>query len=134
MSQAVSYGDDASAATNYPLVRLRSPSTAKVWYCRTFGHSAMGVGSAAPVSSTNFVVPASLGDGPAILEIVANGIASPPQTTVVGPAPANGGRTARGCGIGALIVMVLAAGVAMAQMMLLFQLCIFPHSPALPVP
>src|SRR5438309_1528543 len=54
LSQAVSYGADAMAATNYPLVRLRNPSTGKVWYCRTSGHSTMGVGSSLSISTTNF--------------------------------------------------------------------------------
>ena len=43
MSQAVGYGDDAAAATNYPLVRIRHLATGRIRYCRTHGHSTMGV-------------------------------------------------------------------------------------------
>ena len=42
MTQAVAYGDDATMATNYPLVRLISED-ARVHYCRTFDHSTMAV-------------------------------------------------------------------------------------------
>ena len=41
LSQANSYGDDATMATNYPIVRLQGGG--KVFYCRTFGHSTMGM-------------------------------------------------------------------------------------------
>ena len=34
MSQAVGYGDDAAAATNYPLVRIRHIATGAITYCR----------------------------------------------------------------------------------------------------
>ena len=43
LSQAVSYGDDASMATNYPLVRIHNLSTNKITYCRTHDHSTIGV-------------------------------------------------------------------------------------------
>ena len=114
LSQAVSYGDDSSAATNYPLVRLRSPSTGTLSYCRTFGHSTMSVGSPLSVSSTNFMVPASLDNGPMILEVVANGIASQPQPVTIGPAPPDGRPTARGCAMGALIPIGIAVALIRA--------------------
>lgn len=38
-SQAVGYGDDSSAATNYPLVRIRNKATGHIKYCRTFNHT-----------------------------------------------------------------------------------------------
>jgi len=40
-------GDDAAAATNYQLVRLRHLATGIVRYCRTYDHSTMGVGTGA---------------------------------------------------------------------------------------
>jgi hypothetical protein len=76
LSQAVSYGDDAQTATNYPLVRLRNPATGAIVYCRTSGHSTMGVATGSAVVSTTFTVPASLPPGSYRLSAVANGIAS----------------------------------------------------------
>jgi hypothetical protein len=75
LSQAASYGDDASMATNYPLVRLESKVGPAVWYCRTFGHSSMGVSVPEPVS-TNFTVPWDVPVGDYNLRVIANGIAS----------------------------------------------------------
>jgi Kelch motif len=77
MSQAVGYGDDASAATNYPLVRIRHLATGNVRYCRTFGHSTMGVATGSAPVSTNFQVPIDIDTGPSELCVVANGISSP---------------------------------------------------------
>ena len=48
-SQAVGYGDDAAAATVYPLVRLHNRATGRVVYCRTFDHSTMGVATGSAV-------------------------------------------------------------------------------------
>jgi Kelch motif len=77
MSQAVGYGDDASAATNYPLVRIRHLASGRVRYCRTFGHSTMGVATGSATVSTNFRVPANIDQGPSELCVIANGIFSP---------------------------------------------------------
>ena len=76
LSQAASYGDDASMATNYPLVRIESPA-GTVWYCRTFGHSSMGVNVLDGVS-TNFTVPATVPPGYYSIRVVATGIPSDP--------------------------------------------------------
>ena len=40
-SQAVGYGDDSTAATNYPLVRIKNQSTGHLRYCRTFNHTTL---------------------------------------------------------------------------------------------
>jgi len=85
LSQAVGYGDDAAAATNYPLVRLRHLATGIVRYCRTYDHSTMGVGTGATVHSTNFLVPFDMPAGPSELVVVANGIASDPHRVTVYP-------------------------------------------------
>lgn len=74
LSQACSYGDDASMATNYPIVHLVYPSGADC-YCRTFAHSGMGIEPGAK-RTTRFTVPAMAPSGPARLIVVANGIAS----------------------------------------------------------
>ena len=79
LSQAVGYGDDAAAATNYPLVRIRHRDSGTVTYCRTFDHSTMGVGTGATVHSTNFFVPCGTPPGASEISVVANGIASAEQ-------------------------------------------------------
>jgi hypothetical protein len=78
LSQAVGYGDDSSAATNYPLVRLRHIHTGQVRYCRTFDHSTMGVATGTILHSTQFRVPLGLHAGEYEMVVVANGIASCP--------------------------------------------------------
>jgi len=77
LSQAVGYGDDASAATNYPLVRLRHLGTGQIHYCRTFDHSTMAVATGSALVSTNFRVPPGAPDGASELCVIANGISSP---------------------------------------------------------
>jgi hypothetical protein len=76
LSQAVSYGDDATMATNYPIVSLRRKGSSAVSYCRTFGHSWMGVATGDEIISTNFTVPWDLGAGTYELAVVVNGINS----------------------------------------------------------
>jgi len=75
LSQANSYGDDASMATNYPLVKLTTAS-GTVYFCRTFDHSTMGVATGTSTQSTYFKVPFGVKDGPAELCVIANGISS----------------------------------------------------------
>jgi len=83
-SQAVAYGDDASMATNYPIVRMTNSSSGKVVYCRTFNHSTMAVATGTQTVSTQFSVPAGTPGGAYELQVVANGIASAPvQVEVV---------------------------------------------------
>ena len=75
-SQAVAYGDDEQAATNYPIVRLTNASTGHVFYCRTHDHSTMAVGYPGP-AYTHVDIPANMETGQTYLEVIANGIASP---------------------------------------------------------
>lgn len=84
LSQAVGYGDDASAATNYPLVRLEKVSGA-VYYCRTSGHSTMGVATGAALETTTCTVPAVVPAGSYQLRVIANGIPSNPVSVTVAP-------------------------------------------------
>jgi hypothetical protein len=77
LSQAVGYGDDAAASTNYPLVRIRHLGNGEVRYCRTFGHSTMGVATGSATVTTNFFVPFDTHPGASELCVVANGISSP---------------------------------------------------------
>jgi hypothetical protein len=76
LSQAVGYGDDFTAATNYPLVRLKKVGENKVYYARTFNHSTMGVATGSVEHSTTFKLPHSIVYGDYDLTVVANGIPS----------------------------------------------------------
>lgn len=83
LSQACSYGDDCSNATNYPIVRLEKGG--QVWYCRTAEHSTMGVATGVTTQTTNFTVPCGLAIGTYNLRVIANGIASDAVSVNVQP-------------------------------------------------
>jgi hypothetical protein len=84
MSQAVAYGDDAQAATNYPLVRITNNSTGHVFYGRTHGFAnCMGVGVSAIEEQTSYTVSAATETGASQLVVVTNGIASAPVSVTV---------------------------------------------------
>lgn len=85
LSQAVSYGDDASMATNYPIVRVQNLHTNHISYCRTSGHSTLGVNTGSVVHHTGFTVPVNAEPGPSTICVVANGIASDPTRVIVNP-------------------------------------------------
>jgi Kelch motif len=85
LSQAVGYGDDAMAATNYPLVRIRHLATGRVYYCRTTDQDTMGVATGTAVHSTNFKVPFGAPVGASELCVIANGIESPCRAVRVLP-------------------------------------------------
>jgi hypothetical protein len=82
LSEAVAYGDDASAATNYPLVRVTNLASGHVFYLRTHDHSRMGVAFTGPVR-THVDVGNTVETGVSSLEVVANGIASAAVTVTV---------------------------------------------------
>ena len=110
LSQGASYGDDATMATNYPLVRIRPAGQDAVIYCRTHDHDSMGVATGSKNVSTNFDVPATTPIGPATLEVVANGIASSVRQIAVAPTAPNTGPTrARGCLPQTTLVLAAAA-------------------------
>ena len=85
LSQAVSYGDDAQMATNYPLVRIYNLLTRTTRYCKTFNHSLMAVATGAAPVSTSFRAAANppLDPGPSLLNVVANGVLSAPVPVTV---------------------------------------------------
>jgi hypothetical protein len=85
LSQACFYGDDATMATNYPIVRLTNISTGAVTYCRTANHSTMGVATGLAPVTTDLMVPNGLLNGAYRLEVVANGIPSVPLDVTVHP-------------------------------------------------
>ncbi|MEA3204007.1 MAG: hypothetical protein QOI63_1687 [Thermoplasmata archaeon] len=83
MSQAVGYGDDHTAPTNYPLVRIRNLASGRVRYCRTANHTSggvpsMGVATGPAIVTTTVRLPGDLEPGPSELVVVANGIPSLP--------------------------------------------------------
>jgi hypothetical protein len=88
LSQAVGYGDDYEAATNYPLVRVVNLKSGRVRYCRTFNHTvpaagggttpSMGVATGGAIVTTQVAVPGDLESGDSLLFVVANGIPSQP--------------------------------------------------------
>lgn len=81
-SQGAAYGDDAQAATNYPLVRITNRITGDVFYARTHDHSTMGIAYAGE-ASTSFDVSPRTETGLSDLQVVTNGIASAPITVNV---------------------------------------------------
>ena len=76
LSEGGAYGDDAQAATNYPLVRITNNSTGHVFYAPTKNHSSMGVATGNALVTTHFTVPVGIELGASKLQVVANGIAS----------------------------------------------------------
>jgi hypothetical protein len=82
ISQGGYYGDDVQTSTNFPLVRLTNADTGHVAYLRTHDHSSVAIGSDKD-ATTQFDVAANVEAGSATLEVVTNGIASPPITVDV---------------------------------------------------
>lgn len=76
LTQCVYYGNDATQATNYPIVRLESTIDSTVIYCRTFNFSTMGLQTGTVIHTCRFTVPSSTPLGCYRLVVVANGIAS----------------------------------------------------------
>ena len=115
LSQACSYGDDATMATNYPIARLEQGS--KVIYCRTAHHSTMGVATGSATVSTVLSIPAGVAPGSYQLVVVANGIPSDPvPVTIAAALPAiavdieNGGSFGTVCGTSSLQLEIFNVG------------------------
>src|SRR6202035_2356242 len=86
LTQGAAYGDDFQDATNYPLVRITSEASGRVYYARTTDMSSMSIAPGTQ-SSTSLAVPGQVPPGPASLVVVANGISSSPvPVTIVAPA------------------------------------------------
>jgi hypothetical protein len=75
LSDGAAYGDDAQAATNFPLVRITNQSSGHVFFARTHDHSTMSV-KPGQRGLTHFDVPANIETGASDLAVVTNGIAS----------------------------------------------------------
>jgi len=77
LTQGAYYGDDAQAYSNLPIVRLTSMETGHLRYAST--HHASNYSLAPHTKATaRFDVPDDIEPGVATLQVVANGIASPP--------------------------------------------------------
>lgn len=83
LTQGSYYGNDASNATNYPIVRLESKTSSHVYYCRTTNFSTMGLQTGTIIHSCSFTVPGSVPLGAYCLRVIANGIASACKTVTV---------------------------------------------------
>src|SRR2546427_2056258 len=99
LSEAVAYGDDYAAATNYPIVRITNHATGHVFWARTHDRDNINIATDGTIITTSFDVPPNLELGPSDVVVIANGIPSaavevnhPPVTTAVlaGPAGQNG--------------------------------------------
>jgi hypothetical membrane protein len=86
LSQAVSYGDDAQMATNYPIVRL-SNTAGDVTYLRSFNFSTMAVATGTQPVSTSIEVPGTVTPGIWQMTVIANGIPSQPVNVKVAAVP-----------------------------------------------
>jgi hypothetical protein len=83
LSCGADYGDDATMATNYPLVRITNTATGHVFYARTHDHSTMAIATGNAIVSTTFDVPAGAETGASTIQVVANGLASKPKSITV---------------------------------------------------
>lgn len=81
-SQGAAYGDDAQAATNYPLVMITNRESGRVFFARTHDPSTMAIAYTTS-ASTNFDLNWKIETGLSYLQVVANGIASLPVTVNV---------------------------------------------------
>ncbi len=76
------YGDDAQAATNFPLVRFTNVTTGDVCFARSYNFSTMGVWTNGTTNAV-FDIPASCETGKSKLQVIVNGIASKPLAVVL---------------------------------------------------
>lgn len=86
LSQAVSYGDDAGMATNYPIVRLHHHS-GHITYLRSHHFSTMGIATGRSHHDRKHCtieIPSSLVPGHYELVAIANGISSEPIRVDIG--------------------------------------------------
>ena len=83
LSVGSDYGDDCTNATNYPIVRLTNEATRHVFYARTHDHSTMGIATGDTIVSTTMDIPANMETGPSRINVIANGISSPPSLVTV---------------------------------------------------
>ncbi len=84
LTQAQQWGDEWEAATNYPIVQIESKSSHRISYGRSFDFSTTSIGPDTP-STFSFVIAKDAEDGPSLIRVIANGIASAPiDVTIAG--------------------------------------------------
>ena len=83
LSEAGAYGDDAQAATNYPLVQITNNGTRTCLVRAHRNHSSMGVGTGSATVTMHLKVPAGIELGASQLQVVAKGIASNPVSLTI---------------------------------------------------
>ena len=71
-----SYGDDATMASNYPIVILRSIGTGKTYYAKSFNFSTMGLATGVTPVTCQFTLPSGLPAGSYNLTTSASGVVS----------------------------------------------------------
>jgi len=81
-SQGAMYGDDAQAATNYPMLLVKNNATQHVFYAYTFAYSTMSIAANAP-SSFSFLLPNNIETGASTLQVIANGVPSAPVDVTI---------------------------------------------------
>jgi hypothetical protein len=83
LSAGSDYGDDATMASNYPLVRITNDATGHVFYARTHDHSTMAIATGNAIVSTTVDIPANAETGSSKIEVVANGIGSKAKRVMI---------------------------------------------------
>lgn len=74
-SDGGTFGDDAQAFTNWPVVRITNTSTGDVCYARSYNFSTMGVWTKGKTKA-EFDIPSTCESGASTLQVIVNGIAS----------------------------------------------------------
>jgi hypothetical protein len=69
------YGDDAQAATNFPLVRITNNGSGNVCFGRSYNFSTMGVWTTGTTNAM-FDIPFGCETGASTLQVIVNGISS----------------------------------------------------------
>ena len=82
LDQGATYGDDVQSSTNFPLVQITNNATGVVTYARTHGWSSVSV-APGKSSATKFTLPHNIPSGSSKLVVIANGIASQPETVTI---------------------------------------------------
>ena len=90
------YGDDAQAATNFPLVRITNNGSGNVCFARSYNFSTMGVWTTGTTNAT-FDIPTSCQTGASTLQVVVNGIASAGTSVTLQTKQNNGCQNPHGC-------------------------------------
>ena len=80
MGEGAQFGDEGENDTNYPIVRLTSTTTGRVYYGRSYNWNSTGVQRGNLPDTTYFTPPAGLPAGNYALAVSANGIISDPVT------------------------------------------------------